>query len=162
MASRDGFESRAFHHRCDNQGPTVTLVSASKGLFLLFFTVSVATWHPHERDDRATCPWPLRWRQHARTHAHRSERHTYIGAYMQVRTSTGHIFGGFTAVSWRRGDLVTKPPRWVPSCVADPEAFVFRLYAPSNWTGVLSVCLPCRPVCRCRLGGWVGGGCRQV
>jgi len=53
-----------------------------------------------------------------------------------VRTSTGHIFGGFTAVSWRRGDLVTKPPRWVPSCVADPEAFVFRLYAPSNWTGV--------------------------
>ena len=44
---------------------------------------------------------------------------------MQVRTSTGHIFGGFTAVSWRRGDLVTKPPRWVPSCVADPEAFVF-------------------------------------
>ena len=77
LASEHGFDSRAFHHRCDNKGPTVTL----------------------------------------------------------VRTETGHIFGGYASVPWSRGELKTKPPRWVPTYVEDPEAFVFRLCAPSNWVG---------------------------
>ena len=77
LASAHGFESRAFHHRCNNQGPTITL----------------------------------------------------------VRTRTGHIFGGYASVSWSRGELKTKPPRWVPTYTQDPQAFVFRLCAPANWTG---------------------------
>ena len=63
LASKHGFSSRAFHHRCDNMGPTVTL----------------------------------------------------------VRTVTGHIFGGYAAVSWSRGRLETKPPRWTPDFVDDAE-----------------------------------------
>jgi len=77
LASEHGFDSRAFHHRCDNKGATVTL----------------------------------------------------------VRTATGHIFGGYSSVPWSRGELKTKPPRWVPTYVQDPQAFVFRLCAPANWTG---------------------------
>ena len=38
-----------------------------------------------------------------------------------VRTRTGHIFGGYASVSWGRGALKTKPPRWDPIFVADSK-----------------------------------------
>jgi len=53
-----------------------------------------------------------------------------------VRTKTAHIFGGYASVPWGRGELKTKPPRWIPTFIDDPEAFVFRLCAPTNWTGL--------------------------
>jgi hypothetical protein len=49
-----------------------------------------------------------------------------------VRTDTGHVFGGYTAVPWSRGELLTLPPRWRARFHADPDSFVFRLASPKG------------------------------
>jgi hypothetical protein len=51
-----------------------------------------------------------------------------------VRTETGHIFGGYTSVSWSKGSFKMRPPRWDENMVDDKDAFVFRVASPQNWT----------------------------
>ena len=40
LASRDGFEAEAFHSKCDNKGPTVTIVKSGEYIFGGFTEVS--------------------------------------------------------------------------------------------------------------------------
>ena len=39
-ASRDGWDAKDFHSKCDNQGPTVTLVKVDDNIFGGFMNVS--------------------------------------------------------------------------------------------------------------------------
>jgi hypothetical protein len=50
----------------------------------------------------------------------------------QVRTDTGHIFGGYTCVPWSKGELTTLPPRWNRAFHHDESSFVFRLTSPKG------------------------------
>ena len=42
-ASRDGFTNEAFHSRCDNKGPTITIVKSGRNIFGGFTELSWAS-----------------------------------------------------------------------------------------------------------------------
>ena len=44
QASRDGFAAAAFHSKCDNKGPTVTIVKSGNNIFGGFTEVSWPSW----------------------------------------------------------------------------------------------------------------------
>ncbi|CDW89683.1 UNKNOWN [Stylonychia lemnae] len=53
-ASKDGFTAESFHHKCDNQGPTISFIQSEHGkVFGCYTSLSWATPDKHSKDSEA-------------------------------------------------------------------------------------------------------------